>query len=57
MGSSVLFFGDLYAHGQGREIEDFLLKEGYAPLSLSEAPLTDYGGLIVIENPSEIQTV
>lgn len=51
VGSSVLFFGDLYAHVQGKEMENFLLKEGYAPLSLSEAPLTDYGGLIVIENP------
>ena len=57
VGSSVLFFGDLYAHGQGREIEDFLLKEGYTLHALCSEPLTDYGGLVVIESPSEIQTI
>ncbi len=51
VGSTVLFWGDLPAHGQGKEIEDFLLKEGYTPRFLSALPLTDYGGSIVIEPP------
>ncbi len=49
VGEKVLFFGDLSAHGQGKQISELLLKEGYTPISLSLDPLTDYGGLIVIE--------
>ena len=47
---SVIFFGDLSLHPDGKRISDFCLAHGKTPLSLiPNVPLSDFGGGIWIE--------
>ena len=48
VGKNVLFFGSLSCHPQGKEIKAFVSLAGYEAEQLSEGPLVDHGGLLVI---------
>ena len=45
----VYFLGDYKTHPSANIIENALMAEGYTPISLSDEPLADLGGLIFLE--------
>lgn len=45
----VYFFGDITKHPSHKEIARFLSEAGFIPVSLSEDPLCDLGGILFIE--------
>ena len=47
-GERICFFGDLDGHPDGKRIRKFILEGGYEAVSLSEEPLFDYGGGIIL---------
>ena len=48
-GNKVYFLGDYKSHPSAEIIENALSLEGYTPISLSDEPLFDLGGLIFLE--------
>ena len=46
--SKVYFFGDLSSHPDCNLIKDALKSEGYTAVSLSNEPLSDFGGALVL---------
>ena len=48
-GNKVYFIGDYKRHPSAEIIENALSSEGYTPISLSDEPLFDLGGLIFLE--------
>lgn len=48
-GDKVYFIGDYKRHPSAEIIENALSAEGYTPISLSDEPLLDLGGLIFLE--------
>lgn len=44
----VYFFGDLMSHPDGERIREAILSEGFTPISLSDEPLRDLGGIIFL---------
>jgi hypothetical protein len=46
--SAAYFFGSLSSHPMGDELRDFLLKRGVNVTEIGDAPLTDYGGIKII---------
>ena len=53
IGKRVCFFGNPLSHPQGEDIIKFVESAGYESLSLCDGVLTDYGGLIVIDESLE----
>nr|MBE6544826.1 hypothetical protein [Oscillospiraceae bacterium] len=47
-GNKVYFFGDLMSHPDGETIREAILSEGFTPISLSDEPLRDLGGIIFL---------
>ena len=47
VGREVLFFGALARHPDAERIARFLAACGYTPVSLSDQPLTDFGGCVM----------
>jgi len=47
-GDIVFFFGDIAGHPDGKKIITFIISHGVSPVSLSNSPLHDYGGAVVI---------
>lgn len=47
-GDKVFFFGDLASHPDSERIGDFIRSHGKRAVSLTDAPLTDLGGAVVI---------
>ena len=43
------FYGDITRHPQFARIEAFAREAGFLPIALSDAPLTDLGGILFIE--------
>lgn len=50
--NEVFFFGDLSLHTQGDNIASFCESHGFSVISLSSAPLYDYGGAIILPDIS-----
>ena len=48
VGDKVYFFGDLLSHPDGQLIGDKLREAGFTPISLSDEPLRDLGGIIAL---------
>ena len=48
VGSKVYFFGDIMTHPDGQLIYDTVKEAGYIPISLSDEPLCDFGGIIAL---------
>lgn len=48
IGDKVYFFGDISAHPDGELICDTISRAGYTPISLSDEPLRDMGGMILL---------
>ena len=48
VGNKVYFFGDISGHPDHSKIVNAILDEGYTPVSLSDEPLADVGGLIAL---------
>ncbi len=46
VGNKVYFFGDIMSHPDGELICKLILDDGYLPISLSDEPLRDFGGII-----------
>ncbi len=44
----ILFFGKIEDHPDYPSIEEFIYSHGKKPVSLSDEPLTDYGGIVFI---------
>ena len=49
IGESVLFFGELDAHRDGRQISEFIHRHGLSPVSLCSGVMTDLGGMYYYE--------
>lgn len=47
---SVYFFGNLDSHSDGKKIRDALTRRGFKIISLSDETLTDFGGILFLEN-------
>lgn len=45
-GDKIYFSGNISLHPCGKAIEDFCLEHGFTPISLSDDPLFDVGGMI-----------
>ena len=50
---NVFFFGDLMLHSQGKEITEFCSNNGFTTISLTNKPLYDIGGAIILPDISE----
>ena len=48
IGNEILFFGKLEEHPDCQSIEEFIYSHGKKPVSLTNEPLTDYGGIVFI---------
>ena len=48
VGKKVYFFGDITSHPDGEMICTVINEAGYTPISLSDEPLTDFGGIIAL---------
>ena len=48
VGNKVYFFGDISKHPDCDIIFDAIKSEGYTPISLSNEPLVDFGGIIAL---------
>ena len=48
VGKRVYFFGNILSHPDGRLICNRILEAGYTPVSLSDEPLCDLGGIIAL---------
>ena len=46
VGKKVYFFGDVMTHPDGHLITQTVTEAGYTPISLSDEPLADFGGII-----------
>lgn len=51
--NDVLFFGNLALHSQGNDIANFCKKHGFIVKSLSDTPLCDLGGAIILPDISD----
>jgi hypothetical protein len=47
-GNRVCFFGNLDAHPDGARMRDFIQDGGFEVLSLSDEPLSDFGGAVIL---------
>ena len=50
IGNNVYFFGNISAHPDGELICDAIKCAGFVPISLSDEPLRDLGGIILADN-------
>ena len=50
---NVYFFGNIKSHPDHKKINDFITSAGKSCVSLSDEPLHDYGGAIIIEKYEE----
>lgn len=48
VGNKIYFFGDLSTHRDGELISEVIKRAGYLPVSLSDEPLIDLGGIIAL---------
>ena len=48
VGNKVYFFGDIMTHPDGKLICERINGAGYIPISLSDEPLSDFGGIIAL---------
>ena len=48
VGRKIYFFGDLMSHPDGLTIKEIIENAGYVPVSLSDEPLTDFGGILAL---------
>ena len=49
VGRKVYFFGDIMNHPDGQLICNAIKEAGYTPISLSDEPLRDFGGIISLQ--------
>ncbi len=47
--NEILFFGNVKAHCDYEKIKDFLGKEGVKIIAFNELPLTDFGGMVLLD--------
>ena len=47
--NKVYFSGNIYRHPDGQRISDFCVENGFEPISLTDGPLVDIGGIIFLD--------